>query len=243
MRDRKTYGQFCGLARALDRVGDRWTLLVIRQLMIDDAAFRQLQAALPGVAPNLLADRLRALVADGIIGRSEAPRRSKAVRYSLTPLGRSLEPAVLELIRWGAAWMVSGPGSDHVDPQWGVLALRALLTDASITFPRGALHLDLEGVDLVVSVSVDGRAVGAGRPARARARVATTLPAVLAVASGTVTVDAAGLTVTGDATFARAALAPITTDPQDDRGLGRRPADRPGPGPTRVRQRAARGVS
>jgi len=225
--DRKTYGQFCGLARALDRVGNRWTLLVIRQLLIDDAAFRQLQTALPGLAPSLLTDRLRALTADGVIERSQAPRRSKAVRYTLTPLGRALEPAVLELIRWGAVWMVAGPGADHVDPQWAVLALRALLTDAVITSPRGLLHLDVEGTDLVVSISAGGRAVAAGRPSRARARVAGALPAVLAVASGISTVDAAGLTVTGDAPFARAALAPATSDPRDGHGPSRRPAHRP----------------
>jgi DNA-binding HxlR family transcriptional regulator len=225
--NRKTYGQFCGLARALDRVGDRWTLLVIRQLLLDDAAFRQLQTALPGVAPNLLTDRLRALTADGIIERSQAPRRSKAVRYTLTPLGRALEPAVLELIRWGATWMVAGPGADHVDPQWAVLALRALLTDAAITSPRGLLHLDIDGIDLVVSISAGGRAVAAGRPARARARVATALPTVLAVAGGVSTVDAFGLTVAGDAPFARAALATAIRDARDGHGPSRRSAHRP----------------
>lgn len=237
MPDRKTYGQFCGLARALDRVGDRWTLLVIRQLLIDDAAFRQLQTALPGVAPSLLTDRLRALTADGIIARSQAPRRSKAVRYTLTPLGRALEPAVLELIRWGAAWMIAGPGTDHVDPQWAVLALRALLTDASITAPRGQLHLGIDGIDLVVSISAVGRAVTAGRPGRARARVTTTLPAVLTVASGTSTVDAADLTVTGDHSFARAALARATTHPHHGHGPGRGPTDQP----ARARQHAPLG--
>jgi len=236
--ERKTYGQFCGLARALDRVGDRWALLVIRQLLIDDAAFGQLQTALPGVAPNLLTDRLRTLTADGIIARNQAPRRSKEVRYTLTPRGRALEPAVLELIRWGAAWMIAGPGTDHVDPQWAVLALRALLTDASITAPRGLLHLDIEGIDLVVSISAAGRAVTAARPGRARARVTTTLPAVLTVASGTSTLDAAGLTVTGEAPFARAALATATTHPQHGHAPGRGPADQPAREHARARQHA-----
>ena len=211
MTSRKSYGQFCGLARALDRVGDRWTLLVIRELLIGDAAFRELQAALPGIAPNLLADRLLGLVTEGIVARGDAPRRSKAVRYALTPLGRELEPAVLELVRWGAPWMASGPGADHVDPQWGVLALRALLATTSVTAPRGALHLDIDGVDVAVSVRTEGRTVTPGRPTRARARVTAPLPALLAVASGMATLDAGGLTITGDAPFARSALAAEAT--------------------------------
>jgi DNA-binding HxlR family transcriptional regulator len=203
---RKTYGQFCGLARTLDRVGDRWTLLVIRELLLRDAPFRELQTVLPGIAPNLLADRLHDLVADGIIERSKAPQRSKAVRYALSPLGRSLEPAVLELIRWGATWLTSGPGTDHVDPAWGALALRALLTTTSITTPRGVLHVDIDGVDLTISVSRHGRTVTPGRPAPARARVTAALPPLLALASGKAPVDPSRLTITGDVPFARSVL-------------------------------------
>lgn len=206
MTERKTYGQFCGLARTLDRIGDRWTLLVLRELLIHDAAFRELQASLPGIAPNLLAARLRELVDDGIVDRSDDPKRSKAVRYTLTELGRGIEPAVLELIRWGSTWMGAGPGTDRVDPQWGVLALRALLTERSVTAPRGTVHLDIDGIDLTVSVSKEGRAVTTGRPARSRARVSAALPAALAVASGKTSGDISDLTITGDASFARSAL-------------------------------------
>lgn len=208
MTGRKTYGQFCGLARALDRVGDRWTLLLIRELLIRPAAFRELQESLSGIAPNLLADRLRDLVADGIVERSDAAIRSKAVRYSLTQLGRELEPAVLELIRWGSTWMTSGPGADEVIPQWGLLALRALLSDRSVTTPPGSLHLHIEGVDLTVVLGTTGRAVTQGPPADARARVCAPLPALLAVASGATPLDADYLTVTGDPAFAASALAP-----------------------------------
>src|SRR5687768_3268395 len=62
----KSYGQFCGLARALDHVGDRWTLLIVRELLIEPRRYSQIRDALPGVATNLLADRLRSLEADGL---------------------------------------------------------------------------------------------------------------------------------------------------------------------------------
>ncbi|MDH4353359.1 MAG: helix-turn-helix transcriptional regulator, partial [Actinomycetota bacterium] len=93
----KTYGQFCGLARALDHVGDRWTLLIVRELLLGPRTFAALQASLDGISPNLLVDRLRSLASDGIVRRNGAPARSKAVEYRLTDDGAALEPAVLAL--------------------------------------------------------------------------------------------------------------------------------------------------
>ena len=121
VRDRKTYGQFCALARALDHVGDRWTLLIVRELLPGPRRFAELLAGLPGVAPNLLVDRLRSLQASGIVERSSHPPRSASVTYTLTDLGRGLEPSVHALIRWGAVSIAPAPAAAASIPAGGAI--------------------------------------------------------------------------------------------------------------------------
>ncbi len=204
---RKSYGQFCALARSLDRVGDRWTLLIVRQLLLGPAGFGALREALPGIAKNLLAHRLVELETDGIIARSSHPQRSKAVRYELTKAGESLEPTVLDLIRWGAQFMTTGRGSDHADPNWILLALRALLANPMIVKPAGDLAIDVEGVEIIVSIGASGRSVSYGLTDRAKASIRAPLDQLLAYVS---TNDKArhsrSLAITGNAAFAKAAL-------------------------------------
>lgn len=201
---RKSYGQFCGLARSLDRVGDRWTLLVIRELLLGDRTFRQLQSALSGISPSVLTQRLTDLTGDGIVVRNEAPPRSKGVEYALTDAGRALEPAIVALIRWGSRWMADGPGDDHVDPRWAPLALRALLDGPASR--RGRVHLDVEGVALTVASSSRGRRVTPGHEGRADATVEAPLAHVLAVAADEMTLPRSGARVSGDADLASAIL-------------------------------------
>lgn len=181
----KSYGQFCGLARALDHVGDRWTLLVVRDLMGGPRSFRSLKQSLPGISPNLLVDRLRCLVADGLVERSDGPTRSKNVTYALTEQGWTLEPVVLELIRWGARYMGSGPGADRVDPAWALLALRALLEGPSPAHHCDAtLHLQIDGHAITIGVDEHQRHVRTGHHGAATARLAVSMPAILAIAGG-----------------------------------------------------------
>lgn len=203
--ERKSYGQFCGLARALDRVGDRWTLLVVRELLLGDRTFRDLQTALDGISPSLLTQRLNDLAAHGLVERNDAPRRSKGVEYCLTDAGRHLEPVILELIRWGSRWMLDGPGEDHVDQRWAALALRALLEGRPS--PRGRIHLDVDGVAVTVAGSPRGRHVTSGHDGRADATVTAPLPAILAIAAGAVPLRSSGARVAGDGQVARHLLA------------------------------------
>ncbi len=95
----KSYGQFCGLARSLEVVGDRWSLLVVRQLLIGPARYRDLQEGLPGIATNLLAGRLRDLETAGVVRRQVAGEGS-AVEYALTPWGEELRGPIEGLVRW-----------------------------------------------------------------------------------------------------------------------------------------------
>jgi len=122
----RSYGQFCGLARALDVVGDRWNLLIVRQLLIAPARYSELVEGLPGVATNLLADRLRELETAGVIERRLA-EKGNAVVYALTPWGAELREPIDGLIRWSTPLMVRGPGGDHFRAEWLIVPLRALL--------------------------------------------------------------------------------------------------------------------
>lgn len=209
MAERKSYGQFCGLARTLDHVGDRWTLLIVRELLLGPASFGELLHRLPGIATNLLSRRLRDLEADGLVVRSAQARRSKAVSYALSERGRTMEPVILALIRCGSIWMSSGPGDDHVDPRWAPLALRALLTDPHLAAPRGALLVDVDGQQVVISIDRAGRHVEAAEaPAAVRARAHGTLPTLLAIASGVLPAQRHLQVVDGDEAFAHEAIAP-----------------------------------
>src|SRR5713101_2734378 len=113
----RNYGQYCGLARALDVVGDRWNLLILRQLLIAPARYRELVEGLPGVATNLLADRLRDLETAGVIERRLA-EKGNAVLYALTPWGAELREPIDGLIRWSTPLMVRGPGADRFRAEW-----------------------------------------------------------------------------------------------------------------------------
>jgi DNA-binding HxlR family transcriptional regulator len=209
VRKGKTYGQFCALARALDHVGDRWTLLIVRELLTGPRRFAELAAGLPGAAPNLLVDRLRSLQASGIVERSAHPPRSASVTYALTDLGRGLEQPIHALIRWGAAWMHTGPDGDHVDPRWGAIAFKALLDEPSMTGPPGRLGVQIGEEHVVIEIGSHGRRVSVTGPAAGvDARVHGDLPTLLAVAAGTATMPSSSVRVEGDAGFAIAAMTP-----------------------------------
>lgn len=108
----RSYKQFCGLARALDVVGERWTLLVVRELLDGPKGYNQLLAGLPGIATNLLAQRLRHLDEAGVV------RRADDGRYQLTPWGHELREAVYALGRWAGPLMARPRGDDHFQVSW-----------------------------------------------------------------------------------------------------------------------------
>lgn len=119
------YHQYCGAARALDVVGDRWTLLIVRELMLGPRRFTDLIDGLPGISRNLLTERLRALERDGIVSRQELPPPAARQVYELTEDGRDLAEAMLPLVAWGVRRLGSrGPG-ESFRPQWAALAMAA----------------------------------------------------------------------------------------------------------------------
>jgi DNA-binding HxlR family transcriptional regulator len=122
---KRRYDQYCALARALDAVGERWTLLIVRELMLGPRRYTDLLDALPGIGTNLLADRLKELEHHGVLQRSRLPRPASAAVYELTAYGRELEPAVIELTRWGSRELRRPRRGEHFRPSWLGIAMRA----------------------------------------------------------------------------------------------------------------------
>lgn len=135
----RSYGQFCGLARALDVVGERWTLLIVRDLLLGARRFGDLLTALDGIGPNLLTTRLRALETQGVVERIR-PARAPHDLYQLTARGRALEPAVQALASWGSPLM-GEPGGEgaRFDVGWMVLSLKRSYRQTPQTFRVGLI--------------------------------------------------------------------------------------------------------
>src|SRR5581483_3949013 len=100
--ERRSYADPCGIARALDVIGERWALLVVRELMLGPRRFGQLRDGLPDTSPNVLSQRLRELEDDGVVRRQLLPPPASVVVYELTERGQSLGPVLMELGRWGS---------------------------------------------------------------------------------------------------------------------------------------------
>ncbi|MET0145472.1 MAG: helix-turn-helix domain-containing protein [Ilumatobacteraceae bacterium] len=149
----RSYDQYCPVAVALDVVGDRWTLLIMRELLMGERRFTDLRIALPGLAPNLLADRLRDLQAEGIVEQRELPAPAARTVYAATGQGRALVPVLQALARFGAERL--GP-PDDADPQPRV-AVYGMLTPFHRPEPAGArFHARLEIDGSTFDVVTDG---------------------------------------------------------------------------------------
>ena len=111
MATTRTYGDACGIPRALDRVGERWALMVVRELVLGPKRFTDLRTGLPNASPNVLAQRLRELEHAGVVRRRRLPPPAASQVYELTDWGRELEPVLVALGRWGAR--APAPPAEH----------------------------------------------------------------------------------------------------------------------------------
>jgi DNA-binding HxlR family transcriptional regulator len=111
----RSYDQFCPAARALDVVGERWSLLIVRDLLAGPKRFKELREGLPGIATNLLASRLRSLEREGVLRRTELPPPAGSLVYELTERGRALQPVLRELASWGTPRLGAPRRNDLVD--------------------------------------------------------------------------------------------------------------------------------
>ena len=205
----RSYGQYCGLARALDVVGDRWNLLIVRQLLIAPARYRELVEGLPGVATNLLADRLRDLETAGVLERRLA-EKGNAVLYALTPWGAELREPIDSLIRWSTPLMVSGPGGDHFRAEWLLVPLRALLADRAAPRRSSTVGVAVDDQLFQVRATRSGIAVNPHDGGDLDAVVRADAVIVLGLAAGVLTLDdTVGLVdLEGDEAAVRAIFTP-----------------------------------
>lgn len=120
------YPQFCALARAAELIGERWTLLIIRELLLGPKRFGDLLDHLDGISPTLLTARLAALIDSRVVRRITLPRPVNAQLYDLTDMGREIQPAIRELIRWGGHFLFPPVPGDAFEPDWVLLGLDAI---------------------------------------------------------------------------------------------------------------------
>lgn len=195
---RRNYHQFCALARALDLVGERWTLLLVRELLLGPRRYGELLEALPGMGTNLLAARLETLVAQGLCERDG---RS----YLLTDRGRALEEPVLALARWGMAALEEPDEADRMRPDWYAVAMLAAHSPTGNAAPDERYEFSVDTSVFHLEVA-DGRARARRGPADEPAfRLRADLPTFLAVLTGARPLSAAS--VEGDSRAARRWLA------------------------------------
>lgn len=197
----RSYGQYCSVAKALDLVGERWTLLIVRELLArGPSRYTDLRSALPGIATNLLADRLRELESAGLIEREDAPPPVATTLFRLTGRGAALEPVITELGRWGVPLMREHKPDDEFRAQWLRLPARLFLADHEPGRPPSAVEVRADGETAVIRAADGAVTLHLGGDPKADATITAEPPLVLALFGGRVSLadaEARGLLVTG----------------------------------------------
>jgi DNA-binding HxlR family transcriptional regulator len=157
---RRGYKQYCGLARALELVGERWALLIIRDLSVRPRRYTDLLDGLPGIPTNVLSTRLKELEQSDIIERRIAPAPQRGVLYALTPAGHALEPAILSLSRWGATQLDDPRPGEIVTPESATNGLRALFNPDAAA--RLTASWEIHVADIVLHLIVTDGKLDAG---------------------------------------------------------------------------------
>jgi len=186
----RAYGQFCGLARALEIIGERWAVLIVRDLLVGPKRFTDLLHGLPRIPTNVLTARLKELEGAGVVRRRVLPRPAGSVIYELTEYGAELEDAIVMLGRWGAK-LLDDPRSDEIITENSmVIALR------STFHPEAARNLranyEFHFGDIVVHAKVDkGKIKVAAGPLPKPDVIISAGPAIKDLMSGTISASQA----------------------------------------------------
>lgn len=202
------YSQFCPVARAVELVGERWTLLIGRELLIGPQRFSDLLRRLPGLSSSVLAERLESLEERGLVARRELPPPTPAVLYELTESGRGLKPLLYELARFGLRFMEAPRRGDHSEPDWVRLGLDVFRRRSAT--PSRAFTLCVADGERELRIHVAGGPSGtvvSDSGAAADATVHAPAVALLGIVSGGLDPEAAASTgvirVEGDASALR----------------------------------------
>ncbi|MCF3964260.1 winged helix-turn-helix transcriptional regulator, partial [Streptomyces fuscigenes] len=170
MPRRRSYDQYCAAARALDAVGDRWTLLIVRELLAGPRRYTDLHADLPGVSTDVLASRLRDMERDDLVTRRKLPPPAAAAVYELTARGTDLLPVLTALAAWGAGDLGEPGPTDAVRAHWFALPLLRILRERAgaatgaveVRVDAGTFHVRLDAEDAANAANAADSADGAG---------------------------------------------------------------------------------
>ena len=203
----RSYGQYCSVAKALDVIGDRWSLLVIRELLLQGPCrYTDLRNGLPGIATNLLSDRLRELEAAGLVRREEAAPPVATTLFRLTEAGVQLEPALDALGAWGIRYMTQPDAGDEFRSHWFAFPVAVFLHDSDPDGPPLSIELRPGGRPAVVEVSggqVTTRLGDAPSPDLVLDGPPRLILGLLAAGLTPAEAREAGLTITGDVAVLR----------------------------------------
>ena len=198
----RSYREYCSIAKALDIVGDRWTFLIIRELLIRGACrYTDLKDGLPGIATNLLSDRIRELEAAGLVWRDDAPPPVATTLYRLTAAGAELEPVLDAIGRWGIRYMMEPSEGEEFRGHWFAFPVSFFLSDRDPDGPPVSIELRTDSDPVVVEVSGGSARVRSGSAAEPDLVLRGAPRLILALFSGYLTVgDVAdlGLEISGD---------------------------------------------
>ncbi|WP_052851974.1 winged helix-turn-helix transcriptional regulator [Streptomyces avicenniae] len=215
---RRSYDQYCAIARTLDTVGDRWSLLIVRELLAGPLRYTDLFTDLPGISTDVLASRLRDLERDGVVSRRRLPPPGTGSAYELTERGGALLPVLGALAVWGGPSLGASAPTDAVRAHWFALPLLARLAPLAgdergvmdVTLPDGTFHLRLG--DAPPGTPVCGRGPS---PTGSDASLTLDTATCLSLADGTLTatdaLTAGTLTVTGEGPLAESLRKHATT--------------------------------
>jgi DNA-binding HxlR family transcriptional regulator len=183
---KRSYNQYCAVARAMDIVGERWTLLIVRELLPGPKRFKDLLEGLPGIGTNLLAARLKDLEGHGVVRRTTLPPPAASRVYELTELGRSLEPVIMGLARWGLEFLGASREKEDRQPAWAMVALRSVLKPEATGEVRESYEFRLDDEVLHVWIENGEIEVRQGTTADPYLVVRSDTQTLLAVAAGRV---------------------------------------------------------
>ena len=136
------YDQYCPVAKGSETLGDRWTMLIVREMLQGISGFNELQRGLPGISRSVLAERLRRLERCEIIERETGPA-GRTIRYRLTPAGRDLQPVIDAIGEWGATWAFTEPRREELDPDLLIVWIARHVDHAQLPLTRTVVQFDL----------------------------------------------------------------------------------------------------
>jgi DNA-binding HxlR family transcriptional regulator len=210
----KHYGQFCPVAHALELIGERWSLLIVRELINGPKRYTDLAAALPGIGTNILAARLRDLEDAGVLQKRQLPPPAAARVYELTPYGEELREPLYALGRWGAKSLGPPRKDDTFASGWLLNAVRATCTGGCL--PDTVVALQVAGESATARFDDDELLVEPGTAGDADVLIETDPSTLFCIASGETTtadaIKAKAVKVTGSRKDAEAFLSFFSFD-------------------------------